>query len=119
MPAPYSLDLRQKVIAAVERGMTIAEAARVFDVSRNTIYQWRKRQSATGDLKAGSGYQHGWGHKIKDLEQFRDFVLANGEKTQAEMAQAWPLKLSNSTVSRALKKIGFTRKKNLRLRRKG
>jgi hypothetical protein len=34
-------------------------------------------------LKAGAGYQQGWGHKIKDLEQFREFVLAKVEKTQA------------------------------------
>lgn len=113
MPAPYSYDLRQKVISAVERGMSIAEASRVFDVSRNTIYQWRKRQSATGELKADSGYQHGWGHKIKDLESFRQFLLANGEKTQVEMAIAWSGKISPSTLSRALKKIGFTRKKKL------
>ncbi len=38
MPVPYSYDLRQKVVAAVERGMSIVEAARVFDVSRSTIY---------------------------------------------------------------------------------
>ncbi len=113
MPAPYSYDLRQKIIGAVERGMSIAEAARVFDVSRNTIYQWRKRQSATGNVKAGSGYQQGWGHKIKDLESFRQFVLAKVEKTQAEMVQGWPGDISPSTFSRALKKIGFTRKKKL------
>lgn len=66
MPAPYSYDLRQKVINAIERGMNIAEAARVFSLSRNTIYLWLKRQSATGDLKAETGYQQGWGHKITD-----------------------------------------------------
>jgi transposase len=118
MPAPYSYDLRQKLIEAIERGMSIAEAARVFNVSRNTIYQWRKRQSATGDLKATTAYQHGWGHKITDWESLRQFAQAQGEKTQAEMAQAWSERISQRTLSRALKKIGFTRKKNLRLPRK-
>lgn len=69
MPAPYSYDLRV--------------ADRVFNVSRNTIYQWRKRQGATGDFKAETGYQHGWGQKITHLEQFRQFSLAHAEQTLA------------------------------------
>ena len=42
---------------------------------------------------------------------FRAFVEANPDKTQKEMAQLWPEDISNRTISRALKKIGFTRKK--------
>lgn len=35
----------------------------------------------------------------------------NGDKTQVEMASLWPEKISDRRISRALKKIGFTRKK--------
>jgi hypothetical protein len=56
----------------------------------------------------------------------RNFVkqaLTNGDKTQVEMASLWDGEISDSlrdsfasrTISRALKKIGFTRKKDLRL----
>jgi hypothetical protein len=37
----------------------------------------------------------------------------HGDKTQVEMAQLWEEKISDRTISRALKKIGFTRKKRL------
>ena len=35
MGAPYSLDLRERVVAAVAGGMSRAEAARRFDVPTN------------------------------------------------------------------------------------
>jgi hypothetical protein len=34
------------------------------------------------------------------------------------MAQAWAEDISDKTIGKALKKIGFTRKKNLRVSRK-
>ena len=37
----------------------------------------------------------------------------NGDKTQVEMAKLWDGEISSRTISRALKKIGFTRKKRL------
>lgn len=53
MAKPYSYDLRQKVIQAIERdGMKKGEAAQVFQVGRNTIYLWLKLQAETGDYQA-------------------------------------------------------------------
>ena len=43
-----SLDLREKVVAAIDRGMPRATAAATFDVSRSTIKRWlRRRQVGT------------------------------------------------------------------------
>ncbi len=52
---------------------------------------------------------------IKSLawEKFREFVEVNGDKTQVEMASLWQGEISARTISRALKKIGFSRKKKL------
>lgn len=51
MPAPYSYDLRQKVIDAIELdGMPKTEASQVFHVSRNTINLWLQRKAQTGDF---------------------------------------------------------------------
>jgi transposase len=36
---------------------------------------------------------------------------AHRDKTQVEMAKLWEGEISSRTISRALKKIGFTRKK--------
>lgn len=61
----------------------------------------------------------GNGHKITDWEKFTSFVEVNGGKTQVEMAQLWTSEISDRTISRALKKIGFTRKKKLMVIKKG
>jgi len=42
MAKPYSYDLRQKVIQAIELdGMKTSVASQVFQISRNTIELWR------------------------------------------------------------------------------
>jgi transposase len=111
MAKAYSVDLRQKVIDAIELdGMPKSKASQVFRISRNTIDLWFKRREATGSLVAKVGAKPGQGEKITDWEKFRAFAIANTDKTQAEMAEAWG-GVSQRTISRGLQKIGFTRKK--------
>ena len=62
---------------------------------------------------------NGNGHKITDWEKFREFAKTNGDKTQVEMASFWDGEISSRTISRALKKIGFTRKKRPTATRSG
>ena len=112
MPKPYSYDLRQKVIQAIELdGLKKSEASLVFNISRNTIDLWLKRQAETGDFQALPNQPLGNNHKITDWEKFREFASSHGDKTQVEMASLWEGEISDRTISRALKKIGFTRKK--------
>ncbi len=114
MPKPYSYDLRKKVIQAILLdGLKISEASLIFSISRNTIRLWLKRQRETGDFQQKPNQPPGNGHKITDWEKFAAFVEVNGDKTQVEMAQLWEGEISERTISRALKKIGFTRKKKL------
>lgn len=117
MPAPYSYDLRRKVIEAIDGGMGTTEASKIFKISRNTINLWLQRREETGDYLAKDGYQRGYGAKIKDLEKFKEFARKHSSQTQKEMAGAWHLEISDLTLGKGLKKIGFTRKKNLRLSR--
>jgi len=125
MAKAYSYDLRQRVVQAIELdGMKKSESAQVFQVSRNTIYLWLAQKANTGDYQAKPNQPKGNGHKITDWEKLREFVRANGDKTQEEMAKLWERPISDRTISRALKKIGFSRKKKLMgiekdLKRKG
>ena len=113
----YSYDLRRKVIEAIELdGMPKVEASETFHISRNTIDQWLQRKAETGDYRAKPHKPPGQ-PKITDWERFREFVKAHGDKTQAEMAKLWPAEISQRSISRALKKLGFTRKKNVWLPR--
>ena len=111
MPVPYSYDLRRKVIEAIDGGMGKTQASKIFKISRNTINLWLHKRQETGEYRADDGYQRGYGAKITDLEDFKEFVRKRVCQTQREMAEAWPGKISDKTIGKALKKIGFTRKK--------
>ena len=114
MPKPYSYDLRQKVMQAIELGgLSQIQAAATFQISRSTINIWCQRKARTGNYQAKPNLPPGNGHKITDWEKFREFVKVNGDKTQVEMAKLWPEEISDRTISRALKKVGLTRKKKL------
>jgi transposase len=114
MPKPYSYDLRKKVIDAIALdGVKKSEASQLFNISRNTIDLWLKRLEETGDFQALPNKPPGNNHKILDWSKFQEFSNINGDKTQDEMAQLWPEEISARTISRGLKKIGFTRKKKL------
>jgi len=90
-----------------------SEAAQVFQISRNTIDLWLKRRTETGDYQAKRKYRPGNGHKITDWDKFREFVKTHGDQTQAEMAALWEGDISARTISRALNKMGLTRKNRL------
>ena len=112
MPKFYSQDFRQKVIEAIElNGHKKGEASELFNISRNIIDLWLKLKAQTGSLQPKSNQSPGSNHKITDWEKFREFAQANGDKTQKQMAQLWDGEISDRTISRALHKIGFTRKK--------
>jgi transposase len=112
MPKPYSLDLRQKVINAIELdGMKKSEASAVFGISRNTIDLWLKRKAATGSVAPPVNSCARRQRRIPDWERFRAFAEQHRHKTQAEMAELWPGEMSQRTISRALQQINWTRKK--------
>lgn len=112
MAKPYSDDFRQKVIQAIELdGLKKCEASQLFNISRNTINLWLQRKTQTGDVKPKQRKASAHKGKINDWEKFRNFVKEHGDKTQSEMAKLWSQDISQRTISRALQKIGHTRKK--------
>ncbi|MEH1889478.1 MAG: IS630 transposase-related protein [Nostoc sp.] len=119
MPKPYSYDFRQKVLQAIELdGLKTSVASELFNISRNTINLWLQRKAETGDVLPLPNHPPGNNHKITDWDEFRAFAKSHGDKTQVEMAQLWEGDISDAcgeqrfrTISRGLKKIGFTPKK--------
>ncbi|ERN42348.1 transposase [Rubidibacter lacunae KORDI 51-2] len=111
MPAPYSEDLRLKALAAVDRGDRKSHVCRTFGIGRSTLDDWLKRRQTSGTVAHTPHYRRGPQPKIADLEYFRDFAATHGHLTQEQMAQRWSQPISNRTIGKALKKIGFTRKK--------
>ena len=112
MAKPYSLDFRQKVRDAIELdGYKKSEVSEIFNISRNTIDLWLKREAETGSLEPKPNTPPGSNHRITDWGQFREFVNIHGDKTQEQMAELWEGEISSRTICRALSKIGLTRKK--------
>ena len=119
MPAAYSLDLRQKAIAAIDRGEQKSHVSRTPKISRNTLDLWLKRREETGTVAPKVRTTPSVEPKIKDLAAFKQFAQENGHLTAQRMAERWPEPISDVTIGKALKRIGFTRKKDLRVPREG
>ena len=83
----------------------------MFNISRNTLDLWLKREEQTGDCQATTNYQQGCRHKITDWNRFRSFVQQHGDKTQAQLASLWGDNVTQQNISDALHKIGVSRKK--------
>ena len=118
MPAAYSYDLRKKAIQALDEGESKTAVAKRFKIGRVTLYKWEKRSKETGDFQSKKLGNRGYNHKITDWNAFAEFVKKHGDKTQSEVAKLWG-NISRQTIHRALKKIGFTRKKRLMGTKKG
>jgi transposase len=63
MGKPYSLDLRTRVVAAIEGGMSRNQAAKRFGVAISTAIGWTRRVEETGSVASG---QMG-GHKPRAI----------------------------------------------------
>jgi putative transposase len=63
MGKPYSVDLRRRVVAAIEAGMSRNQAAKQFGVAISTAIGWMQRVEQTGSVAPG---QMG-GHKPKAI----------------------------------------------------
>jgi transposase len=113
MPAPYSYDLRRKAIEAFKGGERKSDVCRMFNISRNTLDLWLKREAQTGDYQAITHFQKGYQHKITDWKRFEEFVQKHGGKTQREMAKLWGDNVTQQNISDALMKLGVSRKKRL------
>jgi transposase len=116
MPKPYSQDLRDRVIDAVERGeMSRRAAARRYEISESVAIKWLERLERNGS-RAPVG--HG-GHRASKLMPHRDFLeAARAEKSDITLQALCDrlltergVKADTSMMSRFFRRIGVTFKK--------
>ena len=111
----YSEDLRKKMIEALSRGMTKSEAARSFGVSRSSVKRYAKLAEEGRPLAPKKRP----GSKPKMDESATELLEADAEKRPAAtlserrefLQKAAGVRVSESTVSRMLRRLGFSRKK--------
>jgi transposase len=112
----YSEDLRKKIVQALRRGATKSEAARSFGVSRSSV----KRYAKLSDEGRPLAPKKRPGSKPKmddaalrlldaDLEERPSATLSERREYLGRVAG---VRVSDSTVSRMLRRLGWSRKKD-------
>lgn len=112
----YSADLRERLLRAIDAGLSQAEAARLFGVGISSIKRWRARQQQTGTVVAAP--RPGRTRRIpRDAETaLVAQVRAAPDATLVEHCAVWAtatgVVVSPSTMSRALTRAGWPLKKS-------
>jgi transposase len=112
----YSVDLRERLLGAIDAGLSPAEAARLFRVGPATITRWRRRQRERGHLAPSP--RPGRPRRISSAQEavLGEQVRVLPDATLAEHCAAWEVahdtRLSPATMSRALARIGWPLKKS-------
>src|SRR3954447_19941159 len=113
----YSEDLRKKTIEALRRGMGKSQAARTFSVSLSSVKRYAKMADQGRPLapkkrprSRPKTDQDARRLLEADLEQRPAATLANRCEF---LKRVCGVRVSESTLSRLLKRMGFTRKKGL------
>ena len=116
MPAPMSMDLRLRIVRAVERGSSIRAAARRFAVSPSAAIKLMQRVRTTGSAAPA---RYG-GHRRPLLAPYEthltglveakpDITLA---ELQGELQRRCGILAGLSTIHNALRRIGLRHKKS-------
>jgi transposase len=116
MPAPMSMDLRRRIVRAVERGSSIRAAARRFAVSPSAAIKLMQRVRATGSpapARVGGHRRRLLAPHERDLrrlvESSPDITLA---ELQAQLERRLRVRAGLSTIHNALRRIGLRHKKS-------
>ncbi len=112
----YSLDLREKIVAAVGRGMSKAQAARTFGVGATSVKRYVKLAEEGKSLTPGKapgkkGKLDGSGVKLLE-EDLHARPALTYEKRADLLYELLGLRVSKSTICRMVRRLGYTRKKD-------
>ncbi len=114
---PYSHDLRERVIAALQAGDTQAAVAARFSLSKSTVEKWWYRWRDTGSC-AALPHRSGPTRKLQPHEGFLRAELkkqpdATLDELCARVAEAHGVVVHSTTMSRELQRLRLPRKKRV------
>ncbi len=107
MPKPYSLDLRERVVASLEKKVPQKQTAEMFSISVESVKRWWKRYKEEKTIKPKIPITTK--PRMVSYDKIRKYVEDNPDSTQKEIGNHFGLKDKASFY--ILKKIGFTYKK--------
>ncbi len=115
MARPYSLDLRERVVAALNSDQTCRQVAQAFGISVSSAVKWSQRKRMTGSPAAAKM----GGHRPYLLEGERDWLLSRiAEKSDLTLhtllfeLKERGTKVCCDTLWRFLRREGVSFKKN-------
>lgn len=124
MGAPISNALRDAVVRAHEQGLTYEETAELLSIGYATVNRTLRLHRETGSVAPrprGGGNVSPITGSEEVANLLRALVIAMPDATASELAAALArgagVTTSTSSVQRALRRLGFTRKKRASLRR--
>ena len=108
----YSLDLRERVVAAIAEGEPVTVVAKQFRVAQSTVRDWINRHR-DGDLHPGTPGPKG-PRKLTadDVQIIRDSVAAQPGITAKQLARRLNATVSLQTVYRHLQRLGLSLKRS-------
>ena len=112
----YSVDLREKIVAAVRRGMSKAQAARTFGVGATSVKRYAKLAEEGKPLTPGKA--PGKKGKLDEnaMKLLREDLYARPAATYEKRAdllyELIGIRVSKSTICRMVRGLGYTRKKD-------
>jgi len=109
MPKRYSQDLRDRVLAAYDRGMRTRPIARLFNVSPAWARRVKQRREQFGETTPRCA----GGLKIVKVSraQLAELVRADPDATLEELRERLGVTCALSTICMALQQLGFSFKK--------
>ena len=117
MTKPLSMDLRERLVSAVDGGMSRRAAAERFGVAASTAIKWVDRWRQLGDVRPQRQGGDKRSHRIEaHAGEILALVEATPDITLGEIArhleEMHGLKVAPSTIWRLLDRRGLTFKKN-------
>ncbi len=113
----YSKDLRKKIVAATERGMPKAQAARLFDVSLSSVKRYSRiaREGRPLEPRKSPGRPRKIGETSQALleRDVEERPAATISQRRRFLEHITGTDMSDSTVRRLMKRLGFTQKNGL------
>ena len=109
----YSMDLRERIVAACDAGDSTEDVAAAFSVSASWVRRLKQRRREAGSIaprpQKRRGPVPGW---EKHGEAIRRAVREHPDATLDEHRRQHGLPLSKSALARAFAALGLTRKKS-------
>ena len=116
----YSMDLRERVLAAVDRGTPRKEIVRTLGVSEPTIRRYLRLRRETGSVapKPPPKRPFSIGQSVEQRRALWKQLEEHNDATLEKHCQLWEIKqgdkVSISTMSRAIRhRLGWTLKKRV------